>query len=71
MDVSFVEENNIPYSLECHFPNVSGIRGAPVFSVLKKNGKLRMIVNYRHLNDIAIRDSYLLPLINEMFEHLS
>lgn len=45
--------------------------GAPVFFVLKKNGELRMVVDYRHLNDITIRDSYPLPLINDMLEHLS
>ena len=44
--------------------------GAPVFFVLKKNGELRMVVDYRHLNDITIRDSYPLPLINDMLEHL-
>ncbi len=45
--------------------------GAPVFFVLKKNGDLRMVVDYRHLNDITIRDSYPLPLINDMLEHLA
>jgi len=30
-----------------------------------------MVVDYRHLNDISIRDSYPLPLINEMLEHLA
>jgi len=44
--------------------------GAPVFFVLKKNGELRMVVDYRHLNEITIRDSYPLPLINDMLEHL-
>jgi len=45
--------------------------GAPVFFVPKKNGELRMVVDYRKLNDITIRDSYPLPLINDMLEHLS
>jgi len=44
---------------------------APVFFVLKKNGELRLVVDYRHLNDITIRDFYLLPLINDMLEHLA
>ena len=30
-----------------------------------------MVVDYRHLNDITIRDSYPLPLINDMLEHLA
>ena len=45
--------------------------GAPIFFVLKKNGELRLVVDYRHLNEITIRDSYPLPLINDMLEHLS
>ena len=45
--------------------------GALVYFVLKKNGELRMVVDYRHLNDITIRDFYPLPLINDMLEHLA
>jgi len=40
------------------------------FFRLKKNGELRIAVNYRHLKDITINDSYTFPLINEMLEHL-
>ena len=31
--------------------------------ILKKNGKLRLIINYRQLNEIIIKDRTLLPLI--------
>ena len=44
--------------------------GAPVLFVKKKNGNLRMVVDYRRLNEITIRDSYPLPLINDMLENL-
>ncbi len=44
--------------------------GAPVLFVPKKNDDLRMCVDYRHLNDITIRDSYPIPLIAEMLENI-
>ena len=36
----------------------------------KKNGKLRLIVDYRQLNEIIIKDRTLLPLITEMKDRL-
>jgi len=45
--------------------------GAPVLFVPKKNSKeLRLCQDYRELNKITIRDSYPLPLIQDIFEHL-
>jgi len=44
--------------------------GAPIFFVLKKNGELRLVVDYRRLNEITYRDSFPLPLINYMLEQL-
>jgi hypothetical protein len=38
----------------------------PIFFVLKKDGKLRIYVNYRKLNDIIIKNRYTLPLIHEI-----
>jgi hypothetical protein len=38
----------------------------PVLFVPKKDGKLRMYVNYRKLNDIIIKNRYILPLIYEI-----
>ena len=32
---------------------------------------LRLVVDYRLLNEVTIRDSYPLPLINDMLENLS
>jgi hypothetical protein len=34
--------------------------------VLKKDGKLRIYVNYRKLNDIIIKNRYILLLIHEI-----
>ena len=39
--------------------------GYPIFFVPKRNGKLRLYVNYKQLNDITIKDCYPLPLIGE------
>ena len=38
----------------------------PVILVPKKNGKWRMVVDYRKLNDITIKDAYPLPYIEEI-----
>ena len=36
----------------------------------KKNGKLRLIIDYRQLNEIIIKDRTLLPLITEIKDRL-
>jgi hypothetical protein len=38
----------------------------PVLFVLKKDGKLKIYVNYRKLNDITIKNRYILLLIYEI-----
>ena len=44
--------------------------GSPVLFVRKKNGELRMCVDYRELNKITRRNRYPLPRIDEMFDAL-
>jgi hypothetical protein len=44
--------------------------GYPVMFVPKKNGKLRLVVDYRRLNDITVKDRTPLPLINELKDRL-
>ena len=44
--------------------------GYPVMFVPKKNGKLRLCIDYRQLNDITIKDRTPLPLITEMKDRL-
>jgi hypothetical protein len=44
--------------------------GAPVLFVRKKEGDLRMCVDYRMLNDLTIKDRYALPRIDELFDQL-
>jgi hypothetical protein len=45
--------------------SISLVKFAVLF-VLKKNGKLRIYVNYRKLNDIIIKNRYTLSLIYEI-----
>lgn len=41
-----------------------------VVLVRKKNGKLRLCVDYRQLNGITVKDSYALPRMEEIFDCL-
>ena len=36
----------------------------------KKNGKLRLVIDYRQLNEIIIKNRILLPLITEIKDRL-
>ena len=43
---------------------------ASVFFVGKKNGKKRMVQNYKYLNEWTIKNNYLLPLISDVIENI-
>ncbi len=45
--------------------------GAPVLFVHKKDGTLRMCVDYRALNKPTVKNWYPLPRINDLFDRLS
>ena len=45
--------------------------GAPVFFVKKKDGKLRLVQDYRTLNAITRKNRYPLPLIDDLISRLS
>ena len=36
----------------------------------KKDGSLRMVVDYRGLNEVTIKNKYPLPMINDLFDQL-
>ena len=42
--------------------------GAPILFAKKKDGTLRLCVDYRRLNDITVKNVYPLPLIDEMLD---
>ena len=50
---------------QCHSPY-----GSPVLFVQKKDGSLRMCVDYRALNNITVKDKYPLPRIDDLFDRL-
>lgn len=56
-------ENNIIE--ECSSPWL-----APIVPVEKKDGKLRLCIDYRKLNAITKRDEFCLPLADDLFEEL-
>jgi len=43
---------------------------APVFFVRKKDGKKRMVQDYRYLNEWTIKNNYPLPLISDVLENI-
>jgi len=44
--------------------------GAPVLFVKKKDGSMRMCVDYRALNEVTIKNKYPLPRTNDLFDQL-
>jgi hypothetical protein len=48
----------------------SSLWGAPVIFVLKKDGTQRLCVDYHALNEVTIKNKYLLPSIDDLFDQL-
>ena len=44
--------------------------GAPVLFVKKKDGTLRMFIDYRKINKVTVTNKYLLPRIEDFFDQL-
>ena len=44
--------------------------GAPVLFVKKKDGSMRMCIDYCQLNKVTVRNKYPLPRIDDLFEQL-
>ena len=50
-------------------PAVAGT-GAPVLFVKKKDGSMRLRIDYRALNEVTIKNKYNLPRIDDLFDQL-
>ena len=57
MEHGFIRPSKLPY-------------GAPVLFVKKKDGSLRMCIDYRALNKITVKNKYPLPRIDELLDRL-
>ena len=51
-------------------PNVS-LWGAPVLFVKKKDGSMRLCIDYRELNHVTIKNKYPILRINDLFDQLA
>ncbi|GJX29054.1 putative reverse transcriptase domain-containing protein [Tanacetum coccineum] len=56
-DKGFISPSSLPW-------------GAPVLFVKNKDGSFRMCIDYRELNKLAIKNRYLLPRIDDLFDQL-
>jgi hypothetical protein len=54
---------------KCIRPSVSPW-GAPVLLVKKKEGSMRLCIDYRQLNKVTIKNKYPLPRINDLMDQL-
>jgi len=45
--------------------------GAPVLFVRKKDGSLRLCIDYQELNKVRVKNKYPLPRINDLFDQLA
>jgi len=56
-DKGFIHSSHLPW-------------GAPVLFVKKKDGTLKMCIDYRELNKLTIKNKYLLSRIDDLFDQL-
>ena len=47
-----------------------GTAGSPVVFVKEKTGNMRLVVDYRGLNAITIKDKYPIPLMTTLMEQV-
>ena len=57
LDAGFIRPSKAPF-------------GAPVLFQKKKDGSLRMCIDYRALNKVTIKNKYPIPLVADLFDQL-
>ncbi|XP_019059506.1 PREDICTED: uncharacterized protein LOC109117174 [Tarenaya hassleriana] len=57
LDAGYIQPSKAPY-------------GAPVLFQKKKDGSLRMCIDYRALNKVTVKNKYPIPLIADLFDQL-
>ena len=57
LDKGFIRPNYLPW-------------GAPELFVKKKDGSMRLCINYRELKKVTINNRYLLPRVDDLFDQL-
>ncbi|RVW85268.1 Transposon Ty3-I Gag-Pol polyprotein [Vitis vinifera] len=61
--------------VNCHHHGIifclpDGFEGAPMLFVKKKDGTLRLCIDYRKLNRVTVKNKYPLPRIDDLFDQL-
>ncbi|GJS87501.1 putative reverse transcriptase domain-containing protein [Tanacetum coccineum] len=57
LDKGFIRLSSLPW-------------GAPILFVKKKDGSMRMWINYRELNKVTVKNVYPLPIIDDLFDQI-
>ena len=79
MSLAFTQPNSIPSyrmapaklkELKKQLKNLldKGFISAPLLFVKKKDGSLRMCIDYRQLNKVTIKNKYPIPRIDDLFD---
>ncbi|KAA3466728.1 hypothetical protein EPI10_001800 [Gossypium australe] len=67
--ISIVPYRMVPTKLK-ELKALFSLWGAPILLIKKKDGSLRLCIDYRHLNKVTIKNKYPLPRIDDLFDQL-